>query len=61
MYNKRTKLFIIPAFFFVIMCLTTSCTSTRKTQPNQVTEKVEKLQNNTEYSAVESEWNELYQ
>ena len=42
----------------------TSCTSTKKAEApkqKQTTEQVEKLEQNSEYSAVDSEWNEFYQ
>jgi hypothetical protein len=49
----------------VLMAFTmTACTSTKtKEAPKQkqATEQVEKLEQNSEYSAVDSEWNEFYQ
>lgn len=56
---------IASAATVIMMAFTlAACTSTKKTEApkqKQATEQVEKLEQNSEYSAVDSEWNEFYE
>lgn len=55
---KITARSIVRSFF--VLCMISgliSCTTSKRSNADRV----ERLQNSTEYSAVESEWNELYQ
>lgn len=55
------RIFIKSGILLLFVGVLTSCAVSGKAKVGTNVEQVEKLQNNTEYSAVESEWNELYQ